>query len=164
MIVIGIDPGSSTGAIAALHLGRSADEVADLPVAGVKAKARIDVHALADWIRSHKPGHCFIERAQAFPGQGASSGFKYGRATGAVEATVMMCGVPLTIIEVSAWKKHYRLKGGDKESARALAIQLHPHLASSLARKLDHGRAEAILIAHFGLSMLGVAPGYRAAA
>jgi crossover junction endodeoxyribonuclease RuvC len=155
MIILGIDPGSMSGAIAALHDNRAADEVADLPVVGVKAKARIDVHALADWIRSHKPGHCFIERAQAFPGQGASSGFKYGRATGAVEATVMMCGVPLTIVEASSWKKHYRLKGADKESARALAIQLHPHLASSLARVKDHGRAEALLIARFGLVLLG---------
>ncbi len=66
----------------------------------------------------------------------------------------MMCGVPLSIIESSAWKKYYRLKGDDKEGARALALQLYPHLASSLARKLDHNRAEALLIARFGLVLL----------
>ena len=49
---------------------------------------------------------CAIERAQATPKQGASSGFKYGRAVGPIEATVAGCGIPLTILEPRAWQFH----------------------------------------------------------
>ena len=36
-----------------------------------------------------------IERAQAMPKQGASSGFKYGRAVGAIEAAIALCAIPV---------------------------------------------------------------------
>src|SRR5262249_36433339 len=57
----------------------------DIPTTGVGAKERVDVLAIRAWIRLHQPQHAFIERAQAFPKQGSSSGFKYGRAVGAIE-------------------------------------------------------------------------------
>jgi hypothetical protein len=59
----------------------------DIPVTGTKAKERVDVAALRSWIETHHPHHVLIEHAQAMPKQGASSGFKYGRAVGAIEAT-----------------------------------------------------------------------------
>ena len=84
------------------------------------------------------------------PRQGASSGFKFGRGCGAVEATIQLLEIPLTIIEASAWKRKFHLRGGDKESGRQLAIQLFPTSHTLFARKLDHGRAEAALIALAG--------------
>jgi hypothetical protein len=59
------------------------------------------------WLLAHQPDHAVIERAQAMPKQGASSGFKYGRAVGAIEAAIALCGVPLTIIEPTTWKKFH---------------------------------------------------------
>jgi len=91
-----------------------------------------------------------IERAQAMPKQGASSGFKYGRAVGAIEAVVACCAIPLTIVEPSIWKKLHALRGGDKEAGRQRALQLFPTAHELLARKRDHGRAEAALIALAG--------------
>jgi hypothetical protein len=85
--------------------------------------------------------------SQAMPRQGASSGFKYGRAVGAIEAVIALCGIPLTIIEPTAWKKFHGLRGSDKEANRQRALQLFPAGHSMLARKKDHGRAEAALIA-----------------
>jgi antirestriction protein ArdC len=79
--------------------------------------------------------------------QGASSGFKYGRATGAIEAVIACCGIPMTVVEPSLWKKHHRLRGDDKEGGRQLALMLFPAAHALLARKRDHGRAEAALIA-----------------
>jgi Holliday junction resolvasome RuvABC endonuclease subunit len=76
----------------------------DIPVIGVKAKERVDVLAIRTWIAQHAPQHAFIERAQAMPKQGASSGFKYGRAVGSIEAVIECCGIPLTIVEPTAWK------------------------------------------------------------
>jgi crossover junction endodeoxyribonuclease RuvC len=105
------------------------------------------VLAVRAWLVTHQPQHALIERAQAMPKQGASSGFKYGRATGALEAVVACCGIAMTVIEPTAWKKFHRLHGGDKEGARQRALQLFPAAHAMLARKKDHGRAEAALIA-----------------
>jgi crossover junction endodeoxyribonuclease RuvC len=119
----------------------------DIPVVGIGAKERIDIAALRDWVLSYRPTHALIERAQAMPKQGASSGFKYGRAVGAIEAVIAGCAIPLTIIEPTSWKKFHGLRGGDKETSRQRALQLFPSAHALLARKKDHGRAEAALIA-----------------
>ena len=106
-------------------------------------------------VQTHAPDHAAIERAQAMPKQGASSGFKYGRATGALEAVIACCEVPVTIIEPTAWKKAHHLHGQDKEGARQLALQLFPSAHASFARRMDHGRAEAALIALFAANNRG---------
>jgi len=63
-------------------------ECIEIPVAGTGAKERVDVAAIRNFIDRHKPVRALIERAQAMPRQGSSSGFKYGRAVGAIEATI----------------------------------------------------------------------------
>jgi crossover junction endodeoxyribonuclease RuvC len=123
-------------------------EVIDIPVVGTGAKERVDPAAICNFLDRHKPiCRALIERAQAMPKQGASSGFKYGRAVGAIEAAITLCLIPVEIIEPSAWKRHWRLPGKDKESGRQKALQLFPDAYAALARKRDHGRAEAALIA-----------------
>src|SRR5215471_5766932 len=112
-----------------------------------RRKERVDVLALRTWLIQHKPDHAVIERAQAMPKQGASSGFKYGRAVGAIEAVITCTTVPMTIIEPTAWKKFHGLHGGEKEASRQRALMLFPAAHALLARKKDHGRAEAALIA-----------------
>ena len=152
MKICGVDPGIHGGlAIVDIIDGatpRLIDAV-DIPTVGTGAKERVDSIALAAWIKSHQPDHAMIERAQAMPKQGASSGFKFGRAAGAIEATIACSGIPITVIEPSFWKKHHGLLGqrGDKEASRQRALQLFPTGHDLLARKKDHGRAEAMLIA-----------------
>ena len=92
------------------------------------------------------------------PKQGASSG--YGRAVGAIEAVLSCCEIPMTIVEPTAWKKFHQLRGSDKEARRQRALQLFPEQATKLARKKDHARADAMLLAYFGLhrSRLMAAP------
>jgi len=150
MKILGVDPGAVSGGLAIVEINDGGApqlvDAIDLPVVGVKAKQRIDVLALRDWIQQHKPDHAYVERGRAMPRQGASSGFKFGRGCGAVEATIQLLEIPLTIIEASAWKRKFHLRGGDKESGRQLAIQLFPAAHALFARKKDHGRAEAALI------------------
>ena len=152
--VLGIDPGAVSGGLAIVEINDGAApqlvDAISLPDIGVKATQRIDVLALRDWIQQHRPDCAYVERGQAMPRQGASSGFKFGRGCGAVEATIQLLEIPLTIIEASAWKRKFHLRGGDKESGRQLAIQLFPTSHTLFARKLDHGRAEAALIALAG--------------
>ena len=154
MNLLGVDPGVRGGlAIIAIDVNGAAPRLVDtidIPVAGVGAKERVDVLAIRDWIVQHAPQHALIERAQAMPKQGASSGFKYGCAVGAIEAVVACCAIPLTIVEPSIWKKFHALRGGDKEAGRQRALQLFPAAHALLALKKHHGRAEAALIALAG--------------
>ena len=138
-IILGVDPGICGGLAI----------VIDIPVTGTGPKERIDAIALRAWIVAHRPRHAYIERAQAMPQQGASSGFKYGRAVGAIEAVLACCEIPMTVVEPSAWKKSHRLRGKDKESGRQRALQLFPAQHALLALKRWHGRAAA-LIALYG--------------
>lgn len=117
-----------------------------MPVAGAGAKARVDIIAAAEWIAKHAPSMTYIERAQAYPGQGSSSGFSYGRATGSIEAVVALCQIPMVLVEASIWKRRLHLPGKDKEAARQKALQLFPSQHALLAMKRDHGRAEAALL------------------
>jgi crossover junction endodeoxyribonuclease RuvC len=146
--ILGADPGIHGGlAIVAIGNGIAPQlvDAIDIPITGVGAKERVDVLALRAWLATHQPQHALIERAQAMPG--ASSGFKYGRAVGAIEGVVACCEIPLSIVEPTMWKKFHRLCGGDKEAGRQRALQLFPAAHALLARKKDHGRAEATLIA-----------------
>jgi crossover junction endodeoxyribonuclease RuvC len=153
MKILGIDPGIYGGlAIVEIVDGAAPAllDAIDIPVAGVKAKERVDVLAIRTWIEPHQLAHAYIERAQAMPKQGASSGFKYGRAVGALEAAIACCAIPMTIVEPSVWKRAHHLPGKDKEAARQRALMLFPSAHALLARKMDHGRAEAALIALTG--------------
>ena len=153
MFVCGIDPGIR-GGLAIVNdvngIGALRDTI-DNPTIGERVRERVDVLTVRVWIDRHRPDFALIERAQAMPRQGTSSGFKYGRAVGALEAAVMLCGVPLEIIEPTAWKRFWKLPPKDKERSRQRALELFPAAHALLARKLDHGRAEAALIAVFGI-------------
>jgi crossover junction endodeoxyribonuclease RuvC len=158
-IFLGIDPGIH-GALAYVTIttdGPRIIDAIDIPTIGAKAKERVNVHAVQEWILQHGPFRAFIERGQAMPRQGASSGYKFGRAVGAIEATVALCNVPLEIVEPSVWKRALRLKGKDKEGARQRALELFPHAQHLLTRRKDHQRAEAMLIAYFGAWFLMLA-------
>jgi crossover junction endodeoxyribonuclease RuvC len=148
MRLLGIDPGLS-GALAIVevtdHVPALIDAI-DMPVAGTGAKARVDVIAVTKWISGHAPSIVYVERAQAFPGQGASSTFAYGRSVGAIEAAVALTNLPFILVEPAVWKRKLRLPGKDKEAARQRALQLFPRSHALLIRKKDHGRAEAALI------------------
>jgi crossover junction endodeoxyribonuclease RuvC len=156
MKVLGIDPGLA-GGIAVIDIIDgccTSAVVVDIPTAGTGRRCRVDAIGVQKFLLAHGPQHAFIERAQAMPKQGASSGFSYGRAVGAIEAVVAANAIPLTIVEPSIWKRFYRLAGGDKEAARQRALQLVPSVHGDLARRKDHGRAEALLIAQYGARTL----------
>jgi crossover junction endodeoxyribonuclease RuvC len=145
---LGVDPGMS-GALAIVETINSVPVLVaaiDMPTTGTGAKARVDATALEAWVAEHAPSIAYVERAQAFPGQGASSGFLYGRCVGAVETVITLRRVPLILVEAAAWKRKLHLPGGDKEQARQRALQLFPQQHSLLAKKKHHGRAEAALI------------------
>ena len=168
MIILGVDPGLS-GGLALVRTGEFGGApmlvaVADVPTTGEKAKRRVDVGKVLAFLRTNGTiSHAVIERAQAMPDQGASSGFVYGRAVGALEACIEGLLIPHTVIESTSWKKANGLIKRQKEDSRQRAIKLFPG-AAGFERKLDHNRAEAALIAWYGLLLLGQIGQTRSAA
>jgi crossover junction endodeoxyribonuclease RuvC len=149
MKILGCDVGQS-GALAVIRLDNGAAPVLvdllDVPMLGIGASARVDVIQVRDWVVAREPDCALVERGMALPRQGSTSGYKYGRTVGSLESAIVLSGVPWSLIEPAAWKKYHKL-GPDKEQARQRAIQLLPGAHHLLARKRDHNRAEAMLIA-----------------
>jgi crossover junction endodeoxyribonuclease RuvC len=187
MVVIGIDPGLS-GAIAFIERRPGGEiwlEVFDVPVHQIKrgksAKKELDIQALSNFFdpqikvvpfipgnhlhfekRTWPPTHAFIEQVGAMPGQGVSSMFAFGKVYGAIIACVACHCIPHTLVTPVKWKKAVGVPvggGASKDGSRARASQLMPQHASLWARAKDDGRAEAALIAYYGLQDLSRAAG-----
>jgi crossover junction endodeoxyribonuclease RuvC len=158
MKVCGIDPGIRGGlSIVLIESGKAPVliDAIDIPVIGYAAKERIDALAVVKWIERYAPQHAGVERGQAYPRQGLSSAFKFGRAVGALEAAVACCHVAVTIVEPSRWKKFHCLpRGAEKEASRQRALELFPSGHRLLDLKKHHGRAESALIAAYVGRML----------
>jgi hypothetical protein len=147
--IIGIDPGL-VGAWAILTEAGAIVAAGDLPVVGDGARRALSAPLLAAIISRYRPATAVVERVGAFPGQGVSSTFKFGHAAGLIEGVLGAIAVPVMHVAPAVWKRHHRL-GAEKESARLRAIEIWPAKAAELfARKRDHGRAEAALIALWG--------------
>jgi crossover junction endodeoxyribonuclease RuvC len=128
-VFLGVDPGVRGGlAIVEIDDGAAPQllEAIDIPVTGVGAKERVDVLAIRTWVIAHRPQHAFIERAQAMPKQGASSGFKYGRATGSIEAVLACCEIPITIVEPAQWKRRWQQRSRTPEGVNVVSCRPFP--------------------------------------
>lgn len=158
MIVAGIDPGK-TGALAILYPDNHV-EFFDVPRVKLKNK---DVPAYAEWQTEWSTAmglagvtHALIEDVAARPGQGVSSMFKFGRTLGFAHAIVL--GVrPRPVVQFTTpaqWKGKLGLLNSSKGASREKAVALFPGVESRLTRVKDDGRAEALLIAHFGKTYL----------
>ena len=155
-LFVGIDPGYG-GAIARWDSGAGLD-VYDMPLHTLtvngKRKSRIDLYTLATWVDVHLSNvtRAVIEEPNALPGQGVVSMFNFGFACGVVQAMVASMLIPVVLFKPSQWKAALGIPGGPegKDAARRKASQLFPTSAGLFARKQDHGRAEAALLAWYG--------------
>ena len=62
--------------------------------------------------------------------------------------------VPYTLVAPQSWKARFGLRGPDKDQDRLCALRTVPSAAHYLERKKDHNRADALLIAVFGIEHL----------
>ena len=174
MIIIGIDPGI-TGAVAIIteKEGKNTVEIIDTPSCKIKkGKNKKDYlpQQMADifsvytgTLYSNEKIHLFIEQVHSMPGQGVSSTFNFGKGYGiwlgiiaAFNAfsdshVTMTCNM----VTPQKWKKEMMFgMSKEKEAALIRASQLFPQMSSSLARKKDVDRADALLIAAYGLRQI----------
>lgn len=153
-LTIGIDPGF-TGAIGVLADGVFAD-VIDMPTCGrgKAGKRAVNAAYLASYLREQIAGHSgayvhgVVEAVGSMPRQGLASTFRFGQSHGCVLGVLAALRIPVLQVTPQVWKRSYSLIGCDKEASRALAIDRFPD--APLSRKRDDGRAEALLLAHWG--------------
>jgi crossover junction endodeoxyribonuclease RuvC len=93
----------------------------------------------------------FIERVNAFPGQGVASMFSLGMSYWGAFSVAATLAYETRLVEPKDWKKYHRLNKA-KDLARGMAQRLFPYI--DLSRVKDHGRAEALLIAAYGRHLL----------
>ena len=170
MSVLGIDPGIS-GALALVSDGaiglydmptierqviRATRQQKGKPPPKTKTKKQIarSVNAalLAIWLKEWRPTPVYCERSGPRPGEGVNSAYTAGRVMGTIEGVLASLGIPVTYYHPNVWKRALGLNGKSKADSIARAIELYPDSALQLTRKKDHGRAEALLITHYGQS------------
>lgn len=153
MKFLGIDPGMS-GAIVVLGPQGDILDYCLCPKTVVGKSKRVDIPTLALFIRGQdNVMKAYIEKVGAMPGQGVSSMFSFGHATGAVEGCVAAMGIGITHLSPQAWKKKFGLIGGDKDAARSKLALRYPEQTVFTLKGKGQAVADATLI---GLAGMGV--------
>lgn len=169
MVIVGIDPGL-TGACGAIQVSDMGDiefiDVIDVPVIPDGNQRQINCEALGRWFEKIEPDACMIENVQPMPsipgpgGQrrsmGATSAFRFGFACGQIRGCVQAYQIKCRLVHPVSWKRHFELKGPDKEQSRLMAIKLLPACYESLKLKKTHNRAESLLLAMYAADQKGL--------
>jgi crossover junction endodeoxyribonuclease RuvC len=125
--------------------------VQDMPVVRVGKGNVIAENMLCTMIRDLDPTHAYVERVHSMPRQGVSSSFTFGMGYGLVRGVLAGLGIPTTLVTPNEWKRAMRVST-DKSEARLIASRLFPLNARDFSRVKDDGRAEATLLALYGLT------------
>jgi hypothetical protein len=161
MIAIGCDPGFGGGLAVITEDAIALYDLPTLTVEGTtKAHREYDLRALTALLRPYlgREAMVAIEYVRGIPKrpglagtQGAASIWLQGHGVGVIEGVVAGLGLPYERVSPQRWRKALAVPGGPaaKESSRLLAIQRFPTVAAQLARKKDHGRAEALHLAEY---------------
>lgn len=150
MTIIGIDPGLQ-GGIA--YIG---SEVKAFEMPCYSSIAFVNTVCAAEIYRHHicpLPNNsvAYVEHAQAMPKQGVVSVFNYGIGFGKILASLEIRGIEIKLVRPAIWKKALRLPK-EKEAAVVMAEKLYPGISFRTPRgRLLDGKAEALLIAHYGM-------------
>lgn len=170
---VGIDPGA-TGAVAVVAVDAVA-AVFDLPTLTVERsgstksrplyKTVADLSGTVRLFRVFDPCHLkkevrvAVEQAQVQiqgKGSNAYTGFRVGEWFGMWGLFFAEKGWPVEVYHPASWKRAMALSK-DKEQVRQKAQQMFP--SASLSRKMDHNRAEALLLAEWHRRRLAGQPG-----
>lgn len=148
----GVDPGNG-GAIALIY--EDGDIMLyDAPTAKVVRGKREHTVLLPDEMAQFFMGsgnfqlHVYVEQVSAMKGQGVTSMFNFGMGYGMWLGVLAALAIPYTLVTPQRWKKAMMAgMGTEKDASIVQAKRLFPQVADQLARKKDHGRADALLIA-----------------
>ena len=153
MIYIGLDPGLISGAWAAIDHNGDYVGCGDIPNDDGRVQPRLLKIALQEAIAKGRDGcEIIIEQVGCMPGQGIASTSKFMRATGCIEAVASLLLYPVHMVTPQCWKKHIGLIKAPKSASLDTARSKWPTAPLKLAK--HHGRAEALLMALYGMETL----------
>ncbi len=163
MRAIGIDPGL-TGAMAMVSSNEVID-VIDLPIyEAVDGKMILNTSMLArtlqNWCLSQPYVVVWVEHATMRPDPprpSIQSVYSIGRMFGAIEGMLAIMGQSVQYVHPSVWKKAHRLNSKGKGASIAAATDIYANASVHLTLKKHHDRAEAMLIAHYGMAAAALA-------
>jgi len=151
--ILAIDPGV-TGALA-FYDTELPDRVGiyDMPI----IDGDVNPHRLSGIIGMFSIEYAIIEHAHPRPREGVSSVWRFSAAFTTARVVVQLADIPLIFVTPAKWKKALGLKGGPdgKEPSRARALEAFPLCHTHFARKKDHNRAEAALLALYAATKIG---------
>lgn len=154
-VILGIDPGL-TGAYAALNVSGDVVLIADLPIMRDASSAWIDADTLLSSLLTLRPSNitAVIERVHAMPRNGSKGAFSQGCTFASTLATLQIARARIEFVTPVTWKRALGLLGekdltDTERKKRSLdkARLLFPFM--DLSKQKHHGRAEALLIAHW---------------
>ena len=83
---------------------------------------------------------------------GATSAFNFGMGFGIWIGICAASLLPYELIHPATWKSKLLIgMPRGKDASRVKAMQLFPQIAKDLSRKKDHGRADALMLAIYGV-------------
>jgi hypothetical protein len=149
MLICGIDPGAN-GAIAVLD-STNPDSIALLDL------NKASIYQAAVWLHTQQVSTVWLESVHSLYGMSAKSNFGFGRNFGIAFAIAKMgtSDGPIDQVTPKVWQKYIgvTVKGkGIKQEVCKIAQQFYPNveLHGKKGGLLD-GRADALMIAHYGL-------------
>lgn len=144
--VLGIDPGMS-GAVALV--------AGDVVLVEDFTDAGGMVTVVRSWQEQHDIRLAALERVGAMPGQGVASMFKFGRNVGEWRGILAGLAIPFMEPTPREWQAGLvRKSDGADPKTRSLAVARRLFPGAGLARKKDHGRADALLLAWWARGQL----------
>jgi crossover junction endodeoxyribonuclease RuvC len=150
-LTIGIDPGQK-GGLAVLSEDGTLEFLADLPVIRDGRLAWIDGGVMQSMLIDTARGRqarAIVERVSAMPRQGIASAFTFGVGFGSILSILQARHISVELVTAAVWKRSLGLSS-DKRASLDKARLLYPSAELHLAR--HEGRAEALLLAHYGLT------------
>ena len=151
-MIIGVDPGKS-GGIAAIDSGGSLLAGMRTPLLKHGKRDVVDTAALNAWLPElgSVPSAVVIEQVSSRPGQGSTSGFNFGRHTGAVEGWAVALHVPVRWVTPVVWKRVIGIPAGSDKRASLDRARLEFGPSQIWDVMANDGIAEAALIALWAL-------------
>jgi hypothetical protein len=159
MIFIGIDPGISGGIV-------GIDEYKNIMFLHVMPSTIQELEKIfSDLQKKRYILMIYLEKAQAFPGNGSVSMFNYGCHFGELLCLLKTMGIPYELVPPQTWTKkiHLPYKRGTKKTSKEKSKEsisiLYPGVclkdpSKKKAKEFHLGLIDALLIAEFGRQKL----------
>ena len=142
-IFLGVDPGSSSGAIAGIDPEGKVWFAEDSAGLTAEVYSTFREHVI---LPQHNVICAGLEKVHSMPKQGVSSSFKFGENFGVWQGILLAQRIPFHLFSPQSWVKGIlKASGVGNDGSLEYCRRKYPDV--ELGRKKDHGKADAICLA-----------------